>query len=159
MEKQSLIKMEWNNVLKILEQYKEELIQLYNSKIGNDKHTLQIDIVEEPDKIYIKILGPEEIPYIENGRGPGKFPPPFVLQEWVQEKLGVKELPKVKSLAFLIGKKISEKGLPGKHILLECFNELNPKYEQLIIDAENADAEAEFNKIQVQLTDSLTKIL
>jgi hypothetical protein len=49
------------------------------------------------------------ITVLEDGRPPGKFPPPDVIRQYVNDKLlpqGMSE----NSLAYLIGKKISEKG-------------------------------------------------
>lgn len=49
------------------------------------------------------------ITVLEDGRPPGKFPPPDAIKNYVSDKLvpsGMSE----KSLAYLIGRKISEKG-------------------------------------------------
>jgi hypothetical protein len=49
------------------------------------------------------------ITVLEDGRPPGKFPPPDSIEKYVSDKL-LPDGKSQKSLAFLIGRKISEKG-------------------------------------------------
>ena len=56
-----------------------------------------------------KLLGADYIYYLDQGRAPGKFPPPRNLIEWVRQKLNVTNS-EAKSAAFLIGRKISREG-------------------------------------------------
>lgn len=56
-----------------------------------------------------ELLGAEHIYYLVHGRGPGKFPPVNNIRDWVRNKLGVEDA-EVNSIAYLIGKKISEEG-------------------------------------------------
>jgi hypothetical protein len=46
--------------------------------------------------------------------GKGKFPPPGVLDGWVRRKLGARTPREVRSLAFLVGRKIARIGGPGR---------------------------------------------
>lgn len=50
--------------------------------------------------------------YVEEGRQPGKGPPPKKLEAWVERHLGLKGA-EAKSVAYLIGRKIAAKGLVG----------------------------------------------
>lgn len=50
------------------------------------------------------------ITVLETGRKPGKMAPPETIQAWVKTKLGKSDDKEVKSIAYLINKKISEKG-------------------------------------------------
>lgn len=50
---------------------------------------------------YIRVL--------EDGRKPGKFAPPEVIEKWIGDKPVTSDLP-VRSLAYLINKKLAEKG-------------------------------------------------
>ena len=150
--------MEFINLEKELESYKNDLISLYNSKMGNNSHTLIVDIEHPAEGIYnVVVKGPEEVKFIENGRGPGKFPPVNVMQDWVKRKLGETELPRVKTLAFLIGRKISIEGTKGNHLLQECVNEINRTYNNRLQEALNKDMNNYQNNIEKQILDSLSK--
>lgn len=62
---------------------------------------------------------------VEYGRRRGKKgPPPAVLQRWVRRKLGIKKPKQVRAVAFLIGRKIRLKGIPGVHILGRANREI-----------------------------------
>lgn len=134
-----------NNTYKHLynafEQYKYDLQTRYNKAIGSDRHTPIIDIRYAPNKIEIAIVAPEELQFIEYGRGSGKFPPVPKIQDWVQRHITT-DLPRVKTLSYLIGRKISEQGTTGKHILEPILDELNIKYSQVFNDALNEDLRA-----------------
>jgi hypothetical protein len=52
----------------------------------------------------------EYITVLEDGRKPGKFAPPDVVQEWVRDKIVPENGMTIESLAYLINKKMSEKG-------------------------------------------------
>lgn len=57
--------------------------------------------------------------FIENGRDPGKAPPPDVILGWVQRRMNITG-PEARRVAYLIGRKIAENGLQGKHVLRKC---------------------------------------
>jgi hypothetical protein len=58
---------------------------------------------------------------IELGRRPGsKWPPEGVLERWIEEKIGA-EGAQLKSLEFLIRRKIGRKGFPGVHMFERAF--------------------------------------
>lgn len=49
------------------------------------------------------------ITVLEDGRKPGKFVPPEVIEQWIDDKPIISDLPK-KSLAYLINKSLKENG-------------------------------------------------
>lgn len=49
------------------------------------------------------------ITVLEDGRKPGKFAPPEVIEKWIDDKPVTSDIPK-KSLAFLINRSLKEKG-------------------------------------------------
>jgi len=88
--------------------------------------------------------------YIDAGRAPGKFPPPDVIANWIKnkqisiiQKTGLKSIRnksktptiisqqnQIKSLGFLIGRKIARDGIPATNfysntISADAFQELN----------------------------------
>lgn len=143
-----------------LQNYKQDLIALYDQKMGNSNHTLEIVIDRISDSEFaIKVVGPEEVQFIENGRGPGGFPPVNKIQYWVKEKLHETELPRVNSLAFLIGRKIAIYGTTGNHLIDECVNELKTTYSKKLQDAINNDIAIYENNIEKELIEKLSNIL
>jgi len=57
----------------------------------------------------LSIEGKLRIIFLQDGRKPGKFPPIDVIRGWVERKLGVPS-EKSRNVAFLIARKIAEKG-------------------------------------------------
>lgn len=144
---------------KELENYKNDFISLYNSKMGSTRHTLEISIENPSEGIYnVKIVGPEEVKYIESGRGPGKFPPVNSIRDWVERKLGVTELPRANQLAFLIGRKISIYGTEGNHLIEECVSELNATYEAKLQKALDDDILEYIESADVRVFDALSGV-
>lgn len=109
-----------------------ELISSINSKVTVDGNEYAIELGLE-DYWY----------YVENGRGPGKFPPPDKILQWIKVKpilptpMSNGKLPTEKQLAFLIGRKIANEGYEGSHDLDNTMKEVD--YEQIIQDALDMD--------------------
>jgi len=59
--------------------------------------------------------------YVEDGRSPGKFPPPDKLIPWVERNMGLtgKE---AKRVAFLIGRKIAREGQVGLEFIQKAID-------------------------------------
>ena len=83
--------------------------------------------------------------YVENGRGPGKFPPIDKILEWIRVKPVIPytdsrgRLPTEEQLAFLIARKIAEQGTEGRNVLFETVDELNRYYLPLLQKALDDD--------------------
>lgn len=74
---------------------------------------------------------------MERGRRPwGKAPPPGALDRWVRIKLGVPKR-RVKSVAFLIGRKIAQRGITGRFFLRKAYFKNKPKVERFHKEALN----------------------
>lgn len=56
-----------------------------------------------------ELWGADYLYYLDQGRGPGKFPPPSNIIGWVRSKLGLDDT-EAKQVAYLIGRKISKEG-------------------------------------------------
>lgn len=78
---------------------------------GRSRKLFTFDIQTTPDAIIGILYGPEHVIHLERGRGPGKFPPPQSILEWMDFK-GIipRDGMSKKSLAYLIGRSIAEKG-------------------------------------------------
>ena len=71
---------------------------------------------------------PEYWYYAENGRKPGRFPPPDAILKWIQFKRLVPtsrngKVPTTKQLVFLISRKIATEGTKGKPLLQQTIDE------------------------------------
>ena len=81
---------------------------------------------------------PEYWYYAENGRKPGKFPPPNAILKWVEFKKLVPtsrngKVPTTKQLVYLISRKIALKGTEGKPLLQQTIDETyNTLVDQLV---------------------------
>lgn len=65
--------------------------------------------------------------YVNDGRNAGKFPPPNKIKEWIRVKPILPtpvngKLPTENQLAFLIGRKIATKGIPGTKSLSKVMH-------------------------------------
>lgn len=69
--------------------------------------------------------------FAENGRRPGKFPPPDAILKWVQFKRLVPRpgrdgrVPTTSQLVYLISRKIALKGTEGKHLFEKTLDDQN----------------------------------
>jgi hypothetical protein len=86
---------------KYLEDLKAKIAERIPKNTGDASSSLEID--------GNKLLGNDYIYYLDQGRGPGRFPPVDKMREWVNSKLGLtgKE---GDSVAFLIGRKLKNEG-------------------------------------------------
>lgn len=149
-----MLEKDYPNVYKVFNDYQNELIDKYNQKLGNNEHTLELNTKITDTKFELEIIGPEEVPYIEYGRKKGKFPPVPIIEEWVKKNITT-ELPRVKTLSYLIGRKISEEGVKGKHILEPLLQELGNKYSKLLDDALNKDKNNKLEAVGNKLKETL----
>ena len=115
--------------------------ELYNFK----------EIVEYQGNLFeLSVLVPDYFPFAENGRRPGKFPPPNEILKWIQFKRIVPsshsgKIPTTSQLVYLISRKIALKGTQGKHLLQET---IQSTYDTLVdrlveVIADNIENELE----------------
>ena len=152
--------MEWKNLKEALETYGQVLEDTYREELADAdafasgrlfdsiKHIVQVD-----DKTIELSLELEDYwKYVEEGRAPGKFPPLGKIEEWIRIKPvspypdAKGRVPSTEQLAFLIGRKIAEEGIEGKH-LLEASIESTQDWIDLIEDAIDLDIKAELDEI------------
>jgi hypothetical protein len=53
--------------------------------------------------------------FVEHGRRPGKFPPVEPIRTWVRRVLGITGAAKIRSVAFLVARKIARNGTPAQN--------------------------------------------
>lgn len=126
--------MEWRHLTEVLERYGELLCTKYKTYAPEASGRLVNNVrfeVRHNDTVYEVGLWLQDYwYYVENGRKAGKFPPLSKIEEWIRVKPVIPrpyngKLPTEKQLAFLIGRKIAEKGTEGKHPLERSVEEVN----------------------------------
>lgn len=91
--------------------------------------------------------------WVDKGRKPGKFPPPDAIRSWIKSKpIRLRDLKtgqflkttksRIDSLAFLIGRKIKEKGIAATNFLSDPFEKAFKDLPDEIIEAFGLDIEA-----------------
>ncbi len=111
---------DWQSLRKVLMEYGEYFIQQARNDLGNNHSyasgklgdTMKTDVQIYDDHYEVNIILQDYWEYVDNGRKPGKFPPPNKIKKWIQIKPVPRgKLPTVDQLAFLIGRKIATKGI------------------------------------------------
>ena len=96
---------------------------------------------------------PSYFPFAENGRRPGKFPPPDAILKWVQFKRLVPrpgrdgKVPSTNQLVYLISRKIATKGTEGKHLFEKTLDDPNlDNIADKLVELITAELEKEIEK-------------
>ena len=94
---------------------------------------------------------PDYWEFAENGRKPGKFPPPDAILKWIQFKQLVPKavngkVPSTSQLVYLISRKIAQKGTQGKHLLQQTIDETYDTLVDKLVEAITNQLEEELEK-------------
>lgn len=150
--------LQFNNLQAVLNQYGEQLISLYRQKLlqtntdatGTLGNTLNY-IVETNEGLFELSLRIQDYwKYVEEGRGPGKYPPINDIKNWIRVKpvtptIYNGKLPTTDQLAYLIARKIHLQGTRGKHLLQASLDELS--VFDLLDEAITKDLEIQVNNV------------
>lgn len=156
--------MEWKNLKEALEAYGQVLEEQYREQIattGAFASGRLFDsvhhIIEINDTTIDLCLSMEEYwKWVEEGRGPGKFPPLDKIEEWITIKPIAPypdargKVPSNKQLVFLIGRKIAQEGTEGKHLLDNAI-ESTQDWMEIIDDAISKDISIEIDELLKKL--------
>lgn len=151
-----------------LENYCKEVKNLYTTKIldagksatGNLVQNFQVVVNFQDNQVLCTVQTVDYFQWVENGRGPGKFPPLNVIENWIETKNILPrpengKLPSQKSLVFLIGRKIAEHGIEPGNQLAETVNQLNDIYIKKFQEALQLD----FNDYASLIANEIYKML
>lgn len=129
----------------LVEDYKESLV--YNSINASDDLYKSVKYYFESDNRFLEVQLELESYYwyVENGRKAGKFPPIQAIEEWIKikpvlpytDKNG--KLPTLNQLTYLIGRKIKEDGIEGKHLLQKSVDDIYREIEKRLVEALSKD--------------------
>ena len=139
--------------LATLDEYAQKAEELYKRKLTDKEinasykllNSVETTVKRNDDEFTVSINLEDYWIYVENGRGPGKFPPIDKILEWIRVKPVIPysdssgRLPTEEQLAFLIARKIAEQGTEGKKVLYETVEELNRYYLPLLQKALDDD--------------------
>lgn len=150
--------LQFNNLQAVLNQYGEQLISLYRQKLlqtntdatGTLGNTLNY-IVETNEGLFELSLRIQDYwKYVEEGRGPGKYPPINDIKNWIRVKpvtptIYNGKLPTTDQLAYLIARNIHLRGTRGKYLLQASLDKLS--VFDLLDEAITKDLEIQVNNV------------
>lgn len=154
----------WTNLRRVLQEYGDYFIQAARDDLGangsnasfglNDSMKTLVDIYDDHFEVNIELE--DYWYYVEHGRKPGKFPPVNKIREWIEvkpvmprpmtlvrhNKSGDKQYtvtPTVDQLAFLIGRKIANKGTDPQPFFEKNIRPTYDHFQEAIALAIDAD--------------------
>lgn len=135
--------MVWTNIQGVLERYAPILADNYKTLSKIQQVSFRVD------NLQIILNLPDYWIYVENGRGPGKFPPLEKISNWITvNNILPRPLggitPTHNQLTYLISRKIAREGTQGKHALDKTLTELLEG--NLVRDIESAAVKDILNK-------------
>lgn len=146
--------MEFNNLIKALNDIGEMLVNKYREKLENEGINASGKLsnsaeyrVEINDTTYEVQLWLEDYwRWVENGRKAGKFPPINKVREWIKVKPVIPreingKLPTENQLAYLISRKIALKGIEAKNVLSRSLEDIENNVYNLLLEALVKDLE------------------
>lgn len=147
--------LKWEHLQQVLGEYGQALRNEYQDNLirdgkiasGNLLNSVEYEVQFDNRAIWLQLKLEDYYKWVEEGRGPGKFPPPDKILEWIRIKpiipddRGTGKLPTEQQLSFLIGRKIAEEGIePGKQ-LHKAIEDTWDRWEQKIDEAISLDVE------------------
>ena len=123
----------------------EQIAQVYRNKMSNAGYDPNGELMKftwvaeyNGNLFELHFNLPDYQQYAENGRRPGRFPPPDAILKWIQVKRLVPrpgrdgKLPSTNQLVYLISRKIATKGTEGKHLLQQTIDGADDLIDQII---------------------------
>lgn len=141
----------------------EQIAAVYRDKMSNAGYDKNGELMRftwvteyKGNLFNLSFVLPDYFPFAENGRKPGKFPPPDAILKWIQTKQLVPrtmngKIPSTNQIVYLISRKIALKGTEGKHLLQQTIDET---YDNLV----DRLVEAIANKIENELEKDIEEI-
>lgn len=143
----------WMNLERVLNEFADEVIAQarMNLDANNSNATRQLyDTMEKvieigDERISVSVSLEDYWYWLENGRGPGKYPPPEAIRNWIEVKpiSATPDIngrtPSVDQLTFLISRKIATEGTQPHPFLQPAVDLVLPKYEPIIAEAMEED--------------------
>lgn len=155
---------DFSNLMQVLEEYQHIVVERYKMNITEDGHVASGKLINnvtyilghDDRAVEVSLNLQDYWKYVEKGTRP-HWPPLDEILNWIQVKkiLPTKtydgKLPTEKQLAYLISRKISEKGTEGTNDLKKTLEEVNREFEFKIGEAIAKDVEGIATAILTEL--------
>ena len=136
----------WTHLRQVLEDFADYFIQGARDNLqgngSNASYTLYDSfekiIVVDDEHFSVSIALEDYWTYVENGRGPGKFPPVSKIEEWISVKPISPypgkdgKIPSVDQLTYLIGRKIATEGTDPQPFFQPAKDDAISRFEEAI---------------------------
>jgi len=145
----------WTHLEEVLNAFADEVITKAKENLDNNGSNASKNLyntlgaereIEITDDHFSVKIGIEDYAwYLENGRGPGKFPPVDKIKEWIEVKpinptpLSNGKTPSVEQLSFLISRKIANEGTEGQPFFEPAKEQTIREFEDKINQAVEED--------------------
>lgn len=159
----------WTHLTEVLNEFADFFIQEARGNLDRNQSNASYSLYNSFEKIIeigedyysVKISLEDYWKYTEEGRGPGKFPPPDTIARWIDVK-GITpypdsngRIPSVDQLTYLIGRKISIDGTEPHPFFEPAREEAIEKFELAIDQAISLDIEDFINESVDRMFDEL----
>lgn len=136
----------WIRLTEVLNEFADAFIQNARDNLQANQSNASYNLYNSFEKIIevgedyfkVSISLADYWQFLENGRGPGKFPPLDKIRDWVQvkpvnpEPLSNGKIPSVEQLSFLIGRKIANEGTEGRPFFEPAKEQTIREFEERI---------------------------
>lgn len=158
------------NLVEVLDAYGKTLVEKYRQGLkdgdhiatGNLYRSVSSEVTLNGQSFIVEFRMPEYGEYLEQGTKP-HFPPLDAIENWIRVKRIVPRpdsqgrLPTEKQLAYLIGRKIDERGTKGTHIWEKANQLTYNEWNKLIDEAITLDLNENLAEI-IQTLNQKTKV-
>ena len=143
--------MKWNNLTNTMEDYRKflETVTKENTKHYELSKNIKFNLQVNDTLFEIEFQAPSYWKYANYGRGPGKFPPPDKIEDWIIRRKITPyptrsgKTPTRKQLTYLISRKIAREGFEGSGFLEKSLEEQQDYWEDRIKESISKDIELE----------------
>lgn len=143
----------WIRLTEVLNTFADVFIQNARDNLQADGSIATGELYDSFEKIIeigedyysVKISLADYWQYVNNGRKPGKFPPPPAIRNWIEVKpvnpypLSNGKTPSIEQLTFLIGRKIANEGIEPTNFFDEAKEQVIREFEERIAYAIEED--------------------
>ena len=143
----------WTRLTEVLNEFADAFIQNARNNLDANQSNASYNLYNSFEKVIevgedyfkVSISLADYWQFLENGRGPGKFPPVDKIKEWIEVKpvnptpLSNGKTPSVEQLSFLISRKIANEGTEGKPFFEPAKEQTIREFEDKINQAIDED--------------------
>ena len=143
----------WTRLTEVLNEFADAFIQNARNNLEANKSNASYNLYNSFEKVIevgedyfkVSISLADYWQFLENGRGPGKFPPVDKIKEWIEVKpvnptpLSNGKTPSVEQLSFLIGRKIAYEGTEAQPFFEPAKEQTIREFEDKINEAIEED--------------------